>query len=454
MTELEKQMAEALRRIADPRNTHFAGDAQVVAREALALFDAQAAEQAAGNEKTVCPYCQSEWVTGEQHDRNLAAHLAKQAAGGGEAVPVQRFDEHLRRQVKIVLEGWTLPSDARKVLEAALYATPIPPATPAAPSDPRPKWMPTNALAGAVCSVAEARGFVAFGAGVYRIQETQEPGLVVTFRRDGEQHYGVGDLASEVDTTPIQADDIIVRLQFTSVAGLGSLEHHLRSIRAQHWPETAPSPAPAESPAAPAPADWTDVRMELEAAGRDDLSQWVSRKLATANSPAPAEPAPAPVQQVGELTAEQRDAQEAPFEAWWEKHGQFQRAGGGAYEKTFAWHAWCAALSTRAQPLSDAQPRLTVRLTSFPESNGKRNWTALLVRADKWGGLIGNCGGVSLARGELWNRVAYHAECARLLIGERDTEPDILDYGDDIATPDLWPGEIRGGRALAARGGA
>ena len=68
----------------------------------------------------------------------------------------------------------------------------------------------------------------------------------------------------------------------------------------------------------------------------------------------PAHPAPAPVQPVGELTAEQRDAQEAPFEAWWEQHGQFHRAGGGAYEKTFAWHAWCAAISTRPA-LSDAE---------------------------------------------------------------------------------------------------
>ncbi len=98
-----------------------------------------------------------------------------------------------------------------------------------------------------------------------------------------------------------------------------------------------------------------------------------------------------------------------------------------------------------------SQPRLTVRLASFPESNGKRNWTALLVRADVWGGLVGNCGGVCLAQGELWNRVAYHAECARLLIGERDTEPHILDYGDDIATPEEWAGEVRGGRVLGNR---
>lgn len=97
-----------------------------------------------------------------------------------------------------------------------------------------------------------------------------------------------------------------------------------------------------------------------------------------------------------------------------------------------------------AQPAAadPAQPRLKVRLTSFPESNGKRNWTALLVREQPWGGLVGNCGGISLARGELWNRVAYEAQCAMYLIGARDTEPFILDFGDDIETPDQWKGEV------------
>ncbi len=97
-------------------------------------------------------------------------------------------------------------------------------------------------------------------------------------------------------------------------------------------------------------------------------------------------------------------------------------------------------------PIATQQPRLTVRLTSFPESNGKRNWTALLVRVDAWDGLVGNCGGISLAHGELWNRVAWKAECTRFLIGERDTEPFILDYGDDIRTPDEWAGETHGSR--------
>lgn len=33
-----------------------------------------------------------------------------------------------------------------------------------------------------------------------------------------------------------------------------------------------------------------------------------------------------------------KDEQE--FKEWWSKHGQFCRAGGGEYEKTFAYHAW------------------------------------------------------------------------------------------------------------------
>ena len=88
------------------------------------------------------------------------------------------------------------------------------------------------------------------------------------------------------------------------------------------------------------------------------------------------------------------------------------------------------------------QPRLTVRLCSFPESNGKRNWTAMIVRKEPWDGLVGNSGGITVARGEYWNQVAYEAERARYLLGERDTEPFILDYGDDIETPEQWKGEL------------
>ena len=61
-----------------------------------------------------------------------------------------------------------------------------------------------------------------------------------------------------------------------------------------------------------------------------------------------------------------RDSQEAPFEEWWEREGQFSRAGGGQYEKTFAWNAWCAALhaaltagrAALAQPASEPVPSM------------------------------------------------------------------------------------------------
>lgn len=87
------------------------------------------------------------------------------------------------------------------------------------------------------------------------------------------------------------------------------------------------------------------------------------------------------------------------------------------------------------------QPRLTVRMKSFPESNGKRNWTAMFARTEPFDGLVGSSGGITIARGEYWNRVAFEAERAKFLIGERDTEPFILDYGKDIQTPEEWAGE-------------
>lgn len=38
------------------------------------------------------------------------------------------------------------------------------------------------------------------------------------------------------------------------------------------------------------------------------------------------------------------------FEAWWEGEGQFVRAGGGNYEKTFAYQAWQAARAQAPAP--------------------------------------------------------------------------------------------------------
>lgn len=40
------------------------------------------------------------------------------------------------------------------------------------------------------------------------------------------------------------------------------------------------------------------------------------------------------------------DKEKAEFELWWQEHGQYCRAGGGPYEKTFAYRAWEAALQS------------------------------------------------------------------------------------------------------------
>jgi hypothetical protein len=44
------------------------------------------------------------------------------------------------------------------------------------------------------------------------------------------------------------------------------------------------------------------------------------------------------------------------FEKWWKEHGQFCRAGGGTYEKTFAFRAWEAA-TDRATSKRGPKPR-------------------------------------------------------------------------------------------------
>ena len=92
--------------------------------------------------------------------------------------------------------------------------------------------------------------------------------------------------------------------------------------------------------------------------------------------------------------------------------------------------------------MTEQNKELTVVIKSYPESNGKKIWTAMFKRKEPFKGLVGTSGGITIARGEYWNRVAFEAERAKFLLGERDTEPYILDYGDDIQTPEEWKGEV------------
>lgn len=52
----------------------------------------------------------------------------------------------------------------------------------------------------------------------------------------------------------------------------------------------------------------------------------------------------------GGLAQPEQDQTEIAFEAWWQAHGQFCRAGGGDYEKTFAYSAWLASLAIQEKP--------------------------------------------------------------------------------------------------------
>lgn len=54
-------------------------------------------------------------------------------------------------------------------------------------------------------------------------------------------------------------------------------------------------------------------------------------------------PQPEPEQEVQPYTKEELEMQKVwaeQFEDWWESEGQYHRAGGSDYEKTFAWWAW------------------------------------------------------------------------------------------------------------------
>lgn len=77
-----------------------------------------------------------------------------------------------------------------------------------------------------------------------------------------------------------------------------------------------------------------------------------------------------------------------------------------------------------------AQPQLTVWYGSLPESNGKSNFTAILMR--KEGKHFDNMmDGITIDKSEYPDRVRYEADRVRYLIGERAERPDILDYDAD-----------------------
>jgi hypothetical protein len=91
-----------------------------------------------------------------------------------------------------------------------------------------------------------------------------------------------------------------------------------------------------------------------------------------------------------------------------------------------------------ADTMASVRPELTVWYGSMPESNGKSNFTAVLMR--KGATLLdGFEDGHTIARSEYPDRVRYEADCVRYLIGENDKKPFILDYDTDKHSGYTYP---------------
>lgn len=76
------------------------------------------------------------------------------------------------------------------------------------------------------------------------------------------------------------------------------------------------------------------------------------------------------------------------------------------------------------------QTKLAVWYGSMPESNGRKNWTAVLHK-DGDDGFDIFTDGHTIDRSEYPDRVKYAADCVRWLIGELPEKPFILDYDAD-----------------------
>lgn len=87
-------------------------------------------------------------------------------------------------------------------------------------------------------------------------------------------------------------------------------------------------------------------------------------------------------------------------------------------------------LPLHAPSFEQAQPALTVWEGTMPESNGKTNFTAVLMRRDAKG-FEGFTEGFTIQISEYPDRVRYEADRVRYLIGELDEAPDILAYDPD-----------------------
>ena len=70
------------------------------------------------------------------------------------------------------------------------------------------------------------------------------------------------------------------------------------------------------------------------------------------------------------------------FEKWWQEHGQFCRAGGGEYEKTFAFRAWEAAVSEERAGCVEVCRRRAKAMQETIRAANPRTSEHLMLRRD------------------------------------------------------------------------
>lgn len=87
-------------------------------------------------------------------------------------------------------------------------------------------------------------------------------------------------------------------------------------------------------------------------------------------------------------------------------------------------------------PVTLQTPALTVWYGAMPESNGKTNWTAILLPK---GHRVADATGFTIEVSEYPDRVRYEADWMRWLIGELPEEPDILDYDANLHSDYVYP---------------
>ena len=171
----------------------------------------------------------------------------------------------------------------------------------------------------AVCAAAERaaaqelvvplyRGYAALGTGQYVINHSRagEPAeLVISIAsEDDKRGRQIGESRDNPpDAPPIQPDEMVVRIAFTSERGLFALEDQLAWVRRVHFPSTSSGGTPCESPDPCTDARLTSLTGSSPAGERSDGAATNRSHSATAAHPTPAQAEPQPVSVSYELPA-------------------------------------------------------------------------------------------------------------------------------------------------------